>query len=145
MRVIYTLAIVFLLMVLAYGQRPVKCRVKDRGNHTPKYNIGWNAYNVEGPRTLFLTIGVKPQHFNRDDITALARQINQVYCRERRLHVTILDDRRAARGFAPTNEIEWFQKHIRGYYELDRTIGKEEVSFSTEPSKPDDEIKISLR
>ena len=145
MRVIHTLAIAFLLIAPAYGQKPVKCRVKEKDNHAPKYNVGWNAYSVEGSRTLLLAISVKPQHFNRDDITRLARQLNKVFCREQRLYVIILDNRRAAREFRPTNEGAWFQRHIRGYYAFDRTTGDEGVTFSTDPSKPDDEIKITFR
>lgn len=144
MRAIYTLAAAFLLAAPVYAQKPVRCEVKGGGGDAPKYGVGWNAYSAKGPRTLFLAVGVNPRHFNRDDMTALARRLSRVYCREQRLDVTILDDRRAAREFAPTNETEWFQRHVRGYYELDRTTGKEEIRFTTDPGKPDDVIKISL-
>jgi hypothetical protein len=147
-RTVVTIHVIVLLLsflpVALVGQT-VKCRVEKDGTRPPKYSTGWHAYSSNGtPRTLFLAISVDPGHFRRADMVALARTLNRVYCKEPRLVVAVLDDHRAARAFSPTTETEWFQKHIRGYYDLDRDARKETISFSTEPGKPRDEIKIAL-
>src|ERR671938_547013 len=142
MQAIYTFLIAFLLIIPVYGQKPVKCRVKD--NHAPKYKVGWNEYDTGKPAKLIITISIEPQYFNRNDMTTFARQLNKVYCREQKISAIILDNRRAAKEWGPSStESIWFDKHVRGIYNLDRITGKEEVSFSTEPGKPIDEIKIS--
>lgn len=132
---------------LVFGQKPVKCRLESKENKThraPKYRVGWTTYSVEGPSVLFLAISIHPRHFSRDDMIALARRLGQDFCQEQRLNVEIFDNYQAARSFAPTTEKEWFQKHWRGTYLLDRCSGVEEISFSTAPDKPRDEVKINL-
>jgi len=52
--------------------------------------------------------------------------------------------RHCTSAFSPTNEKQWFHAHWRGEYLLDRASGKEEISFSTAPDKPKDEVKINL-
>jgi hypothetical protein len=141
--IIHAAVLLLSFVTFAIGQT-VKCPVKNDVTHSPKYKIGWHDYSVEGPRTLFLAINIDGRNFNRSDMTALAHRLNAVYCKEQKLVVAILDDRRAARAFSPSQEILWFHKHVRGYYELDRAAAKEEISFSTEPNEPRDEIKIAL-
>lgn len=125
------------------AQRNMNCR-SETNRPAPRYRTGWKTYSVEGPKTLFLAISIDARRFSRDDLMALAQRINEVYCREQRLVVAILDDYRAARAFAPTNEKLWFKQHWRGDYFLDRNSGEEELSFSTTPDKPKNEVKLTL-
>lgn len=141
------LLILFLLpgpYELVCGQKPVKCQKEKRVLWAPNYKTGWTTYSAKGPKTLFLAISIDPRHFNRDDMIALARRISKDFCHERKLDVEIFDRRDAARKFFPTSEIEWFHKHWRGTYLLDRDAVSESISFSTAPDKRKDEVKVNL-
>ena len=139
------LIIVFLLIdpVLLARQEPTKCKHENNAL-APMYRIGWRTYSVAGPKTLFLAISIDPRRFSQADMIALADQIKQDFCRERRLDIAILDNYKAASAFAPTIETEWFQRHWRGDYFLDQDTGEERISFSTAPDNPRDEIKVNL-
>ena len=143
-RVLSTFVIVLTVLIPILGQKPKRCPHGNGQNPAPKYRMGWRTYSVQGPKILFLAISVDRQHFSRDDMVALAHRLKEDFCKEHRLNVEILDDYKAARSFAPTTEKEWFQKHWRGTYLLDRFSGMEEISFSSAPDKPKDEIKINL-
>lgn len=147
-RLIWHLCLVCLSLPIrlenTFAQKPVKCRVVRSSARAPKYRIGWIDYGVKEPKILFLSVSINPRHFSASDMTAFARQIKQEFCQESRLTVYILDDYKAARRFAPTLEIEWFDKNWRGMYVLDRYSETEEILFSTAPDKPKDEVKINL-
>ncbi|HMG74094.1 MAG TPA: hypothetical protein VK582_11390 [Pyrinomonadaceae bacterium] len=128
---------------LTIGQKPIKCKHQNP-KAVPSYKVGWHDYNVEGPKTLFLAVSVRPRHFSKDEMVALAHRLNQDFCHEQRLNAALLDDYKAARAFSPTNERQWFYAHWRGQYLLDRDSGKEEITFSTAANKPRDEVRLNL-
>jgi hypothetical protein len=139
---------VFVLPLVTLGflsirQEPIKCRLENK-DHSPSYRVGWHDYNVEGPKTLFLAISVREREFSKKEMVALARRLKNDFCNDQRLNVAILDNYKAARAFSPTNEKQWFHNHWRGQYILDRVSGKEEISFSTTPERPRDEVKLDL-
>jgi hypothetical protein len=140
-----SLIICFLLFepVLLARQELVKCKYESK-ELAPKYRIGWRTYSVAGPKTLLLAISIDTHHFSRDEMVALAHRIKRDFCRERKLDIAILDSYKAARAFAPTIEKEWFQKHWRGDYFLDRDSGEERITFSTVPDRPRDEVIVNL-
>jgi hypothetical protein len=126
------------------GQKPIKCQEEKKDPLAPHYQTGWTTYSAKEPKTFFLAISINSRYFNRDDMIALAHRISKDFCHERRLEVEIFDQRTAARKFFPTSEIEWFHKHWRGTYLLDRDTGSESISFSTAPDKPKGELRILL-
>lgn len=143
-RLIAILCALFMWQGIVFGQKPVKCRLENKNDPSPSYRMGWTTYSIKGPKVLFLAVGISPRHFSRDDMVALARRIKQDFCQEQRLNVSFFDNPQAARDFFPTSETEWFQKHWRGTYLLDRCSGMESINFSTAPNNPRDEVKINL-
>ncbi len=136
-------ALALVAAFLTSGQKPIKCK-HENPQAGPSYRVGWHDYNVEGPKTLFLAISTRDRSFSKDEMIGLAHSLKQDFCNEQRLNVAILDNYKAARAFSPTNEKQWFHAHWRGQYLLDRASGKEEISFSTAPDKPKDEVKINF-
>jgi hypothetical protein len=96
-----------------------------------------------------LYLGVSPRHFNREDMVLLASELNQDFCNEPRLTVLIFSDYQAAKSLVFTVErlptYERDKAALRGGYDLDRVARTESVSFSPDPSKPRDEIRINLK
>ena len=95
---------------------------------------------------LALQISVKPEHFNRDDMTALAKRLSQDFCHENQLAVAICDDYKVAKD---TLLITQFLIHgpnpaMRGGYDLNRTTGKASISFSTVRGRLLDEVRVFL-
>lgn len=144
LRGLVALSLLLTMVGLIYGQTTVKCHAKDKVKHAPKYRVGWTTYTVEGPKTLAVAIGVNPRYFNREDMTAFARQLEKDFCQEQRIVAVILDDYRAAKHYAPSIEITWPKLRERGFYELDRVTGKQQISFSLVLGNPKDEVKIDL-
>lgn len=134
--------------IRAQEQKPIKCNVKDKEVRGPKYRVARTERTVSGPPLLLVYISIDPQYFNRDNMIALALQLNQDFCKEPRLVALIFSDYRAAKSLVFNIERRSTYNRdyaaLRGGYNLDRTTGKEYVSFSLDPNKPHDEVKIDL-
>ena len=64
-----------------------------RNPTAPLYKIGRVGYSAPNhPREVFIFISIEPKYFVRDDMIALARELNRAYCWEQRVSVIILDD-----------------------------------------------------
>jgi hypothetical protein len=134
-RFIYALLVTLGLACFVSGQNPEKCQIKGDGN-AAKYQPGHNLRTVEGSPSLLVHINVKRRAFNRKEIIYLAEQLNNEFCKERKLVALIFDSRAAALKFDPVTDLEVYSESIRGEYSLDRTTGQEYISFSPDPSKP---------
>lgn len=150
-RYVYGQAALMILLIGAtlasgYGQRIKKCRVENKLD-APKYRIGRVRRDVlNNMPILLLQISIAPEHFNRRDMTALAHQLNQEFCKEKQLNVAICDDYRAAKD---TYLISDLLRHepspaLRGAYDLNRITGREGISFSTERGRPLNEMDIDF-
>jgi hypothetical protein len=129
-------------------QKPVNCKVQDKEIKVPKYRVGRFWYTVKDPSVLVLQISVDAKHINRDDMISLAKKIKQDYCKEKRLNAIIFTNHKAARDFVFSREsptLERDLKEMRGGYFLNRDTGEEYVSFSPDPNKPREEMKIDLK
>jgi hypothetical protein len=137
---------------LAYGQKVSKCKSADKVRLAPSYRVG-NIYRTvksetaKIPPTLVVYISIKPQYFNSESMKALAQQLNKDYCKEQLLEVIIFSNYRAARDFtasgeSPTYERSWAA--MRGGYHLNRATGEEYISYSPDPNKPREEVKIVI-
>lgn len=132
------------------GQKLVRCKVKDI--HAPRYKIGSTVRTGESEAqpvsaTLLVMISIKPQHFNRDDMIALARRLNREYCIEQNLTVLIFDNHQSAGHFSASYESETQERDLaalRGNYHINRQTGEEVVLFSKDPAKPREMVKIEL-
>ncbi len=113
-----------------------------------KYRVARSERTVAGPSTLVLHVSINSRYFNRDDMVLLANQLNRDFCKESRVTVLIFSDYRAAKSLVfsiehpPTYDRD--KAALRGGYNLDRVAHTESVSFSPDPSKPRDEIRINL-
>lgn len=131
---------------LALSQTPGTCRPRNENKGAPKYRVGQKYRPETNPSRLVLHISVEPKHFNRDDMTALAKQLGKNFPRELRLSVAICDEYKTAKDPGIIYDVLMRESPpaLRGFYELDRVSGKEVISFSTERGKPNDEIVINL-
>jgi hypothetical protein len=113
-----------------------------------KYRVARSERTVVGPSTLVLYVSINSRHFNRDDMVVLASQLNRDLWKEPRVTVLIFSDYRAAKSLVfsiehpPTYDRD--KAALRGGYNVDRVAHTESVSFSPDPSKPRDEIRINL-
>src|ERR1044072_5553214 len=62
----------------------------------PKYRVGFKDRIEDGQ--LLVQISIDPQHFNREDMMALARQLNRDLSREQIVVVVISDEYQAAKS-----------------------------------------------
>jgi len=128
------------------GQIFSECRGGDHRD-TPAYRIGRIRRGVvNNERILLLQISVKPARFNRSDMTALARQLNSDFRKEKNLNVAICDTFEAAKDTSLIYGLLTHQTHpvLRGFYDLNRVSGKEAISFSTQRGEPLDEVTINF-
>jgi hypothetical protein len=135
-------------IVVSQEKKPVKCDVKNKMDRTLKYRVARTERTVSGPPTLLLYISINPQHFNHDELLVLAHQLNQDFCKEPRLIALIFSDYRAAKSLVfnierPSTYSRDYAA-LRGGYNLDRTTNTEYLSFSPDPNKPHNEIKIEV-
>lgn len=130
-----------------HGQKEKVYRCK--GKKEFRYKVAIGDRTIREPVQLILQVGVKPENFNRTDMTLLAKQISQDFCREQGLYVAIYDDPRAVKQW------HWLYYYsrtagksetgpLRGLYELNRKTGEEKISFSTRRNNPLDEVVIVL-
>lgn len=141
------------VLVSAAGPRAVHGQAKNvrrcKGERVFKYKVEVGDRTIREPISLVLLAGVKPEHFNRTDMTLLAKQLSQDFCREQALYVAIYDDPRALKQwhwlyYYARTEGKSDKGPLRGLYELDRKTGQEKISFSTRRNNPLDEVVIVL-
>ena len=123
----------------------VKCKTTLK--NAPPYSLGTKSRTLDGPPTLLLQIGVKPKHFNREDMMLLGQRLGLELCQEERVHIGIFDDRSAAKDYG-TIYAYLAQKTepgpLRGFYDLDRVAKKATLQFCTKRNNPLDEVVIDL-
>jgi len=99
---------------------------------------------TKGDRRL-VAISVAPGPFGRDEMTRLARKLNQDFSEEPRLLVEIMDDQEIAEHVPPAGEYyHWYMSAKRGEYHLDREKGLEYVQFSTKRGRPGTEVTLNF-
>jgi hypothetical protein len=131
-----------------YGQKnPRQHQTKDKARRAPEYRIGDSWRTATGSATQALQISINPRHFNRKDMMALARQLNKDFSHESRVAIYIFDSYRSAQTFSiishsPTYNRDF--KAFRGFYLLDRNMGKEYIEFSSARGRPRNEIRIEF-
>jgi hypothetical protein len=90
-----------------------------------------------------LVLSVNPKHFNRVDMTALAKELNKKYQEKQKLKVGLLDNENIARFFASGRaEYSTYEAAERGRYYLDRTTCREYVQFSSQRGSPRQTVKL---
>lgn len=131
---------------LGIGQQDVTCRPQNRDKSAPKYRIGYRERTKSTPSILVVHISIEPKHFNRTDMSALARRLNEDFSKEPQLNAVICDEFETAKE--PGIIYDLLRREpplaLRGFYELDRASRKEGISFSTARGKPLDEVDIDL-
>ena len=140
-----TRAAICMCISLAVGPNVANSQQRN-SEKSPEYKIAYRTRTKGEPSLLQVHISIDAKHFNRHDMTALARRLNKHFRRELRVTVVICDRYEAARrpdvihdlsiGAPPTA--------LRGFYEIDRVAGRDGICFSTERGKPLDEIDIDL-
>ena len=100
----------------------------------------WKVFSPDTKGFTVVVVSINPDHFNRDDMTALAAKLNEEFAQKQKLKVGLLDDANAARLFV-TGRLERsdFNRAQKGLYYLDRTKCKESIQFLT-GKKPRNEV-----
>jgi hypothetical protein len=117
------------------AQEPKRCPVKEESGHV-KYRMGLTERGG-GDLPLIIQISVDPRNINGTDLVILAKQLNEVFCKEQKINVVIFDSYRYAANFSPSSENPYYVKGLesmRGGYYLDRKTGEEFVQFTTVPN-----------
>ncbi len=125
------------------AQTPQKCNVPD--NTGGKFKLKYASYSrVDQRDILFLTVKAKPNKFNREDLTRIARRIKETYCHDNYILAEIqdssvklpmLDDMMPPRPFSLATK--WL-------YSIDRKKGEEELVFVNEKGQVDNSRKFIL-
>jgi hypothetical protein len=122
---------------------PERC-VTENVSNAPEYRIGKVMLTGTKPVEKYLLISISPEDFTTEKMTALARQLNNEFCKETRFGVMIFDDYKAARFVTYLSHTRELEKAERGFYHIDRKKRKEFIHYSTARGKPRDEIRIDL-
>lgn len=132
----------------ASGQKaPCQNQTKGKVRGAPVYRVGDSWRSEKEPPTQALQISINSRRFNRKGMTALARQLNDDFCREPKLAIYIFDSYSSAQTFSilphsPTYKRDFEAFH--GFYFLDRNAGKEYIEFSRARRRLRDEVRIEF-
>ena len=147
-----SISVVGLLVAgLDYGMAPrgvstdaVVAQTNKEGSQPLNYRV-WRVFPpTKKNRLAIAVVSVAPQHFNRDDMTALAARLNKEFAQETRLRVGLVDDEDTARLFAAGRvNYPTYEKAERGRYYLDRIKCEEYIQFSTQQGKPRETIRLN--
>lgn len=90
---IFSLIVICCVTAIGSGQKPKKCRSDGAVIKAPKYRIGTVRRGVvDGLPILLLQISVSSEHFNREEMSALAARLRSDFCGERQMSIAIADD-----------------------------------------------------
>lgn len=134
------------------GREPMRCKTDNGSDRTFKYKMGLTFRSkraLGGPDVQVMQISIEPKRINQEDLLKVARWLKTDFCKEQRLSVMLLTDRRYADTF-PVGGTLWYnewQDALRGEYFLDRESGEEYISYSTVPNynkNPQARVKVNL-
>ena len=146
------LVIGLLIAGLDYGKAPRRVNAveamsqsKTEDNQSLDYHV-WRVFSEDRKGFTTVVVSVNPRHFNRDDMTKLAMQLDREFAEKPKLKVGLLDDDNIARLFATGRaELSTYYTAERGRYYLDRTACREYIQFSTKRGKPRETIRLKCR
>ena len=97
----------------------------------------WRVFSEDQKGFTVVVVSVNPKHFNRDDMMALAMELNKKFQEKSKLKIGLSDDENVARLFATGRaEYSTYEASERGRYYLDRTACREYIQFSSQRGKP---------
>ena len=103
----------------------------------------WRVFSEDQKGFTVVVASVNPKHFNRHDMTALAKELNRKFQEKSKLKVGLLDDENVARLFATGRaEYSTYEASERGRYYLDRTACREYIQFSTQKGKQRQTVRL---
>lgn len=126
-------------------QRIIECKVSTRP--LVKYKLVSIGRGIGKAPLLGLRIVVRDKYFNKNHMLLLVRQINEKYCYDNEIGVTIFDDEKIAKIARIVVEHlagERVVPEIRGFYSYSRLTGKEQLEFSTKRGNPTSEMTFDL-
>lgn len=149
MKVLGVLVIALFIVFLGHGNalRHVNAveaisQTKTEDTQSLDYHV-WRVFTEDKKGFTTLVVSVDTRHFNRDDMTNLAKQLNKQFMEKPKLKVGLLDDENIARLFASGRvELSTYYEAERGRYYLDRTACRQYVEFSSKRGKPRETIRL---
>lgn len=103
----------------------------------------WRVFSEDQKGFTVVVVSVNPKHFNRDDMMALAKELNRKFQEKSKLKIGLSDDENVARLFATGRaEYSTYEASERGRYYLDRTACTEYIQFSRQRGKPRQTVKL---
>jgi hypothetical protein len=104
----------------------------------------WRVFPEDKRGFTIVVASVDPRHFNRNDMRALATELNAKFGDKSKLKVGLLDDDNIARLFATGRaEYSTYVTVERGRYYLDRTVCREYIQFSKQRRKALETVKLN--
>lgn len=117
-------------------------RTENKVSQPLDYHV-WRVFAEDRKGFTVVVVSVNPKHFNRDDMTALAKELNRKFQEKSKLKVGLLDDENIARLFATGRaEYSTYETSERGRYYLDRVACREYIQFSSQKGKARQTVKL---
>jgi hypothetical protein len=118
---------------------------KLNASQTLEYKV-WRVFPPSRGGYALALVSVSPKHFNKDDMTILANQLNKDYSKEIVLKAVLFDDESIPRNFLLGGvEISTLYKEQRGLYFIDRKKCKEYIQFYADKKKPKSNIVVNFK
>jgi len=103
----------------------------------------WRVYPEDRRGYTVVVVSVNPKHFNRNDMTSLASELNNKFADKKKLRIGLLDDADIARLFAQGRaSYPTYERAERGRYYLDRDSCKEYVQFEGKKGRPREALRF---
>lgn len=118
---------------------------QSEGSRELDYRVRRFFFPADKKRFSIILVTANPKHFNREDMTALAAQLNKEFAGEIRLKAAVFDDDNIPRLFVTGGlELPEYEEARRGLYYLDRSKCREHIQFSTRSGRPKNEVTIKF-
>jgi hypothetical protein len=141
--IFFALTLLFCSVYHSAAQTPQKCNVPD--NTGGKYDLKFASYSVaDNLKVLFITVKVKPNKFNREDLTRIARRIKETYCHDNNILAEIQDSSVKLPMLDDLMPPRPFGLATKWVYSIDRKKGEEELVFVNEKGEVDNSRKLII-
>lgn len=105
-------------VLVTFGQKPKECSIE--GLQRAKFKV---AFTSAG-EVFSLRIIIKPKYQTDENLILLAKNLKQIYCKEKVIFATVFDNKKDARDFT-VYEVKLIPDTLRAIYNLNRDKEKE--------------------
>lgn len=113
------------------------------------YKLGFSTIDPNKPKAIFLQVSLKKENFKKAYLLNIVEKLRSKYCNYDWVSVVLFDNEKESRDPARSMDILVNSKQtiflMRGFYNLDRTTGKEGLEYSIEPGGSTRQVEILLK